>query len=1445
MNTTAPSNSEFDLRRDVIPIKYVPKSNKKLYITLGIIGGVILVTTIVILAVFIPKGKKKPKISKQTLSGKTLPQSIELFIDINESSKKIRNLQGNEEKVQIIGDNFNEFNSDDTIIYIDGKNMSFDKSISVKLNTVIMVEIKFSKKIKTFKEMFKGCNKIKNVTLKDVETDDISDTSSMFEECTSLNDIKFDNTSISNITNTAKMFKGCSNLNKIEIEKFSTDNVKDMSQMFDGCSSFDNNNFIEELSTKNVESMNEIFSGCSKITSLDLSKYDTSNTKNMSGMFKGMKNLVDIKLNSFNTEKVEHMNEMFEGCSSIQSLDLSKFNTKIVIDMNKMFYSCSKLENLDISSFVLTRCNNTENMFGNTPELLLLSIQNKEIINRPGLPLRKTIEILIEPDKPSIERRNLNENKEQILGEDFKDLNTSNAIIYINGTKTKFDKYIPIKSSTPVKVEISFLRNLTTLKDMFKGCNKIKSVVLKDMDIDDISDTSSMFEECTSLNDIKFDNTTISNITNTSKMFKGCSNLNKIEIEKFSTDNVKDMSQMFDGCSSFDNNNFIEELSTKNVESMNEIFSGCSKITSLDLSKYDTSNTKNMSGMFKGMTNLENLKVNSFNTEKVEYMNEMFEGCSSIKKLDLSKFNTSKVKNMDKMFSSCSKLFDLDVSSFKLSNCNSINNMILNTKEILKLSIENDEIKNRLGIPLKTQNIELLIEGDTGSTGKRNLQEVEEKVKIFGDDFTGLDSDNAMIFMDGEKISFEKYLSIKSTKTVKIVIKFMQKIETFKEMFSGCKRIREVTLKDVETELVLETTSMFESCTSLSEVKFENMNIQNITSTAKMFQKCTSLHKIEIEDFSTDKTKDMSKMFDGCSSLNESTFIEKLSTKNAESMDEMFSGCSNITSLDLSGFDTSNAVNMSGMFKGMTGLEKLEISSFHTEKVEYMSEMFENCSSIINLNLSNFNTEMVINMDRMFSSCLKLESVDLTSFNLSSCNSTESMFSNTTRQIMLSIEQNEELMIKAGYSWNEQVSNDTNITKIPLDISFIVDATGSMSGAIESVKEKIIYIAVHLMNKTGMNNYDLSLSAVFYRDPIDNRYYDIHEIFDFDKNALLFRIFVGNISAKGGADGPEDWAGAFNLAKNLSWRNDSVKFIIHIADAPAHGLDWVNGNDKYPAEGAKTDEIIAYFAKNNFAIAGFKVDTYNINYPSKSFLRAQKIFRNNGNFDYLIKPFSTYEIDEDYFLNLVYESFQSILNLEMLQGIEISAEQGDIDWKKVKENKSINFAILRAGIGNETDKKFEDNYKAAKNSGIPLGVYWVAKSTDISEAEVECEKFKNILEGKQIEFPIYYVIEEEAFYLEWDSILSVFQNTFISTKYLRGLRAKQSKIQKYFDNDEFEGYEVWMSDICKSYPELNVDTYVWNYNNEGKIDGIKGNVSLVKSILNYTKITFDNNYNGF
>jgi surface protein len=130
-----------------------------------------------------------------------------------------------------------------------------------------------------------------------------------------------------------------------------------------------------------------------------------------------------------------------------------------------------------------------------------------------------------------------------------------------------------------------------------------------------------------------------------------------------------------------------------------------------------------------------------------------------------------------------------------------------------------------------------------------------------------------------------------------------------------------------------------------------------------------------------------------------------------------------------------------------------------------MNDMFESCTSISSLDLSSFDTSMVTSMDRMFANCLSLTNLDVRSFVLTVCISFIDMFTNTTRELMLEIEKNEELLRKAGNTWSENNNEDSNVVKIPLDILFLVDATGSMGGAINKVKMEIIYIAVNLLKK--------------------------------------------------------------------------------------------------------------------------------------------------------------------------------------------------------------------------------------------------------------------------------------------------------------------------------------------------------------------------------------------
>ena len=81
------------------------------------------------------------------------------------------------------------------------------------------------------------------------------------------------------------------------------------------------------------------------------------------------------------------------------------------------------------------------------------------------------------------------------------------------------------------------------------------------------------------------------------------------------------------------------------------------------------------------------------------------------------------------------------------------------------------------------------------------------------------------------------------------------------------------------------------------------------------------------------------------------------------------------------------------------------------------------------------------------------------------------------------------------------------------------------------------------------------MSFLGYRDIKDKKRFEIKDFTD-DFDSL--ENFISGINAEGGDDVPEDIAGALNQALNLSWRKNSAKFCILIADAPCHGKKYTN-----------------------------------------------------------------------------------------------------------------------------------------------------------------------------------------------------------------------------------------------------------------------------------------------
>ncbi len=146
-------------------------------------------------------------------------------------------------------------------------------------------------------------------------------------------------------------------------------------------------------------------------------------------------------------------------------------------------------------------------------------------------------------------------------------------------------------------------------------------------------------------------------------------------------------------------------------------------------------------------------------------------------------------------------------------------------------------------------------------------------------------------------------------------------------------------------------------------------------------------------------------------------------------------------------------------------------------------------------------------------------------------------------------------------------------TKPRIEVCFVLDTTGSMSGLIEGAKEKIWSIANEMI--AAKPTPELKLALVGYRDRGDEYITKITDLTD-DIDAIHARLM--EFTANGGGDGPESVNQALHEAvTKITWSKDRdvLKIVFLVGDAPPH-MDY-DQDVRYP-------EVCQMAVKNDLVI---------------------------------------------------------------------------------------------------------------------------------------------------------------------------------------------------------------------------------------------------------------------
>jgi lysozyme len=179
-----------------------------------------------------------------------------------------------------------------------------------------------------------------------------------------------------------------------------------------------------------------------------------------------------------------------------------------------------------------------------------------------------------------------------------------------------------------------------------------------------------------------------------------------------------------------------------------------------------------------------------------------------------------------------------------------------------------------------------------------------------------------------------------------------------------------------------------------------------------------------------------------------------------------------------------------------------------------------------------------------------------------------------------------------------------------------------------------------------------------------------------------------------------------------------------------------------------------------------------------------------------------------------------------IKGIDVSHWQGDIDWRKVKDD-GVEFAFIKATEGTSfIDDKFLANVNGANAVGIKTGAYHFARFGSVEEAKAEARHFLSIVSKVRLTYPLVLDLEVDQKKVGKTMLTDAaiaFLEEIENAGYFAMLYTGKHFLENNLEEERLKPYALW---IARYNSELGHHADVWQYTSEGRVNGINGNVDM-------------------
>lgn len=169
-------------------------------------------------------------------------------------------------------------------------------------------------------------------------------------------------------------------------------------------------------------------------------------------------------------------------------------------------------------------------------------------------------------------------------------------------------------------------------------------------------------------------------------------------------------------------------------------------------------------------------------------------------------------------------------------------------------------------------------------------------------------------------------------------------------------------------------------------------------------------------------------------------------------------------------------------------------------------------------------------------------------------------------------------------------------------------------------------------------------------------------------------------------------------------------------------------------------------------------------------------------------------------------------------GLDLSHHSENVDFVALK-SMGVDFVILRVGFNKSLDSQFESYYSAAKAAGLDVGVYFFTLAETKADAIADAKRVAGWLEGKKLEYPVFYDVENYVGASYYPSLFTEqqimditlsFMQTMVDEGYYPGIYTNNNLLYTIYNSEKALClYDVWYA----RYPGEGVDIDDFVYSN--------------------------------